>query len=256
MAYGDEDRTRDRIKSGGAVALICLLVGWGLINGIQTDFSQRLEETIDLIALNAPEPPTPTATPPPAAPAPEPSKAKNPEGAAAPKSLKAKATQVVRPEPKIEIKTKNDVTTTKKAGVGNDKSQGASDTPGVGTGAGGVGTGTGSGASGSGEGGGGRGAGWGPARKIAGDITNARDYPGKRREFRNGKSVRVRFTIMTNGRVSNCRVIRPSGSPEDDQITCRLIEERWRYQPARDQSGQPISSEDVWTQYWWLERRS
>ncbi len=255
MAYGDGDRTADRIKSGAAVALICLLVGWGLMTGLRTDFSQQLEDAFDLVAFDV-TPPRPEVEPPPPPPRKEPSKAENPEGAAAPKNLKSKATQVVRPEPKIVLKTKNDITSAKKAGEGDDKSQGASDRPGPGTGAGGVGTGTGSGTSGSGTGGGGSGAGWGPARKIAGDITNAKDYPRQRRDLRNGKSVRVRFTVLTSGRVSNCRVIRPSGSPEDDQITCRLIEQRWRYRPARDQNGQPIESEDVWTQYWWLERRN
>lgn len=254
MAYGDENRTRDRIKAGAAVALVSLLVGWGLVYGIRPDLAQRVENSFDLIALDT-DPPPPAEPPPPEA-KPEKSAPKNPEGAAAPENHKSKATQITAPKPKIITPPKNPVSVAEKAGTGNDSTQGASSRPGPGTGAGGVGTGTGSGMSGSGDGGGGRGNGWGPARKISGDINNAADYPKTRKAFRNGKSVRIRFTVLTNGRIANCKVIRPSGSPEDDAITCRLAEERWQYRPARDQNGRVIESEDIWTQRWWLEPKS
>lgn len=249
MAYGDEDRSRDKVKSAIVVVLICALVAWGLFSGIRTDFTRSLDETIDLITLNKPAPPPQPPLPPPE---PEKSAPKKPEGAAAPENIKSKATQVVVPKPKIVLKTKNDTKVAEKAGTGNDSTQGASDKAGLGTGAGGVGSGTGSGASGSGDGGGGSGGS--PARKIAGEL-RTKDYPKARRDERNGKSVGVRFTVQPTGRATGCRVIRSSGNAEDDTITCRLIEQKFRYQPAHNANGTPIASQQQWFQRWWLEPR-
>ena len=254
MAYGDASRTRDRIKAGIGVALICLLVGSGLLYGIRPDIAQRVENSFDLIALDAEPPPPPPQPPPPEA-RPEKSAPKNPEGAASPENLKSKATQTTAPKPKIVTPPKNPVPAAEKPGTGNDATQGASDRPGPGTGAGGIGTGTGSGMSGSGDGGGGSGGGvLTPARKIAGTI-RIKDFPKNRRDARNGKSVGVRFTVQPNGRVTGCRIIRTSGSGEDDAITCRLIEERFRYEPARNAAGTPVASQQQWFQKWWLEPR-
>lgn len=253
MAYGDESRTRDRIKASIGVALISLLVGWGLIYGIRPDIAQRVENSFDLISLNA-DPPPPPPEPPAPEPKPQKSAPKNPEGAAAPENIKSKATQITAPKPKIITPPKNPVPAAEKAGTGNDATQGASTRPGTGTGAGGVGTGTGSGMSGSGDGGGGSGGGiLTPARKIAGTL-RSKDYPKARRDDRNGKSVGVRFTVQPNGRATGCRVIRTSGSGEDDAITCRLIEQRFRYDPARNAAGTPVASQQQWFQRWWLER--
>jgi protein TonB len=109
------------------------------------------------------------------------------------------------------------------AGTGSGTSAGA----GAGGGTGGDGAGTGDGTGGDGEGDGGT-----AAEQIAGEITS-RDYPRDLFEAEVGGRVGIRFTVSPAGRVSECAVTRSSGTPVLDQLTCRLIRERFRYRPSR-----------------------
>lgn len=104
-----------------------------------------------------------------------------------------------------------------------------------------VGT-AGSGDSGGGEAGGeGTGSGVGGSRavRIAGALNGYSDYPRFARRLGLEGTVAVRFTVDADGRARDCAVIR-STIPELDGTTCRLIEERFRYRPARDGRGEPI----------------
>lgn len=130
---------------------------------------------------------------------------------------------------------------------GNAASSGASDA-GRGTGAGGAGNGTGGGGTGEGSGGGS------PARLIAGAIRD-RDYPKDARRQQIQGSTTVRFTVGSDGRARGCTIARSSSSPLLDQATCRLIEARFRYAPARDAAGKPRAEQRGWRQDWWLEPR-
>lgn len=51
----------------------------------------------------------------------------------------------------------------------------------------------------------------------------------------------VRLDVNTDGIVSNCTVTQSSGSETLDAATCTLIQERARFTPARDRTGQPIA---------------
>jgi protein TonB len=51
------------------------------------------------------------------------------------------------------------------------------------------------------------------------------------------------FTVGTDGRVTSCTVTRSSGVPELDALTCRLIQQRFRYRPSTDRFGRPIPDE-------------
>jgi protein TonB len=176
------------------------------------------------------------------------------EGAAAPPNLKAKPSPVVAPPPLVRLKVPPPVVTAPLPSpvTGRDASAGASDRPGPGTGSGGVGTGTGSGGQGTGPGGGGGGI---KAIRVSGSISGAMDYPrGAKRAGIEG-SVAVRFTVRTDGSVSDCEVIRSSANQELDATTCRLIERRFRYQPARDANGRPVTEVVTRTFDWMLPRR-
>lgn len=59
---------------------------------------------------------------------------------------------------------------------------------------------------------------------------------------------------VRDGRVTRCAVTSSSGSPELDAATCRLIEERFRYNPARTVDGDPVADVAGRTQRWWLGR--
>jgi periplasmic protein TonB len=111
--------------------------------------------------------------------------------------------------------------------------------PAVGSGAGG-----GAGGNGSGSGGGGH-----DLELLSGDIT-PRDYPKRLARAGIGGTVGMRGTVGANGRVTNCRIIRSSGVPELDAVTCRLIEQRFVYRPATDRQGRPVP-DDVEIEWTW-----
>jgi protein TonB len=60
----------------------------------------------------------------------------------------------------------------------------------------------------------------------------------------------VRVIVGIEGRARDCTVYRPSSDPEADAITCRLVEERLRFRPATDASGNPVPAPFYWRQRW------
>jgi protein TonB len=118
---------------------------------------------------------------------------------------------------------------------------------------GGTGTGPAVGAgAGGGAGGNGYGAGEGGGTDlelISGDITQ-RDYPKHLGNAGIGGTVSVAFTVLVNGRVTACHVTRSSGVSELDSLTCQLAEQRFRFRPATDRYGRPVSEVVDWDQDW------
>lgn len=228
-----------RLKAAIAAGAIQVALVVGLVSGLAFDAVETVSDRIgafDVPLVTPPPPPEPEATA--EAPARD-------EGKAAPANLESKAKPRVAPTPKVPIPIKT-ADAAEVAGVGNAANAGASTVPGTGSGAGGVGFGTGSGDSGSGMGGGGGGR---PAQRQSGRLSD-RDYPAAAMRAGAAGTVFVRFTVQPNGRVTNCMVTQSSGSSLLDQTTCRLIEARFRYRPATDAAGQPIS-EQVSTNFTW-----
>ena len=179
-------------------------------------------------------------------PAPTPTPTQPEESApAAPPAPKAKAKPVAAPSPPIAIATPTPAATV--AGQGAQMSAGAA-LAGTGSGAGGQGQGTGAG--GSGDGGGG-GRTWPPVR-VAGSLSD-RDYPREAGGF--GGTVAIRFRVRDDGRVDRCQVIGSSGEGLLDELTCELVEARFRYRPARDASGRPVDYVLRTSFTWGLRRR-
>jgi periplasmic protein TonB len=56
--------------------------------------------------------------------------------------------------------------------------------------------------------------------------------------------------VGADGRVFDCEITRSSGSRELDETTCRLIQERFRYEPSRDPSGRPVPATIVQNHIW------
>lgn len=131
---------------------------------------------------------------------------------------------------------------------GAQQASGAGVSSGSGDGQGGEGSGTGSGDSGAGTGSGAIT----PPVRTAGALTNA-DYRRTRPPEGAAGTVVVSFRIRTDGAVDQCTVLRTSGYETLDNATCRLIERRFRYTPARDASGRAIEWE-VRTDYTWRPR--
>jgi protein TonB len=170
------------------------------------------------------------------------------EGAAAPPSLKANPSPIVAPKTPLPVPpVLAAVEKPLPVPEGRDASAGVSSIEGVGSGTGGEGLGSGSGGSGTGGGGGGTR----PAERIAGALAN-RDYPRSALRARAQGSVSVRYTVLPDGRVGDCRIMRSSGHLDLDETTCRLIERRFRYRPALDRSGRPTTATEHKSYDWYL----
>lgn len=77
------------------------------------------------------------------------------------------------------------------------------------------------------------------------------DYPDEALMLELQGTVALQWTIDAKGRATACRIVESSGYSVLDRASCRLIEERARYLPARDGRGKARPSEDhrriVWT---------
>ena len=112
------------------------------------------------------------------------------------------------------------------------------------------GTGSGAGGAGAGSGGGGIAS---PARRIAGALRDS-DYPRAAEAARMAGTVAISFRVRTDGRVDRCTVVRSSGHPLLDDLTCRLLTERYRFRPAMTAAGRAVES-TLQTSFTWGTRR-
>jgi protein TonB len=188
-----------------------------------------------LVAVSLDDPPPPS--PPPAEPAEQGAAAPPSRGASEAPSPPPPPAPLARPtpaEPAIDL--------------GSQQARGVGDSPGAGSGEAGEGSGTGAGVGGTGTG---SGAPTPPVR-IAGALTNA-DYRRTRPPAGAAGTVTVSYRVRADGLVDRCTVLRSSGFEALDGATCRLIERRFRYDPARDAAGRAIEWE-VRTDYTWRPR--
>lgn len=79
------------------------------------------------------------------------------------------------------------------------------------------------------------------ARASVVGVFSTDDYPQS--AIRNGEqgTTGVTLTIGPDGRVSSCDVTASSGSSALDNATCNIIRRRTRFEPARDEAGNPVS---------------
>lgn len=252
MAYA-ANSNRDRVGAALPAALVHGLLLYLLLAGLGVEAPSALREPLQLFEI-APPAPEPEAEPPPdaaeirvelRAPA-----APREAGAAAPPNLRSRATEIVAPEPIVPLPPVSPVVTAPVAGPGADASSGNADIPGPGLGSGGFGDGRGRG--GRGDGGGGGGGGGRPPRHLSGSLSNA-DYPSGLGEAGIGGTVSVLYAVEVDGRVGDCRIVRSSGSRALDETTCRLIERRFRFAPARDRDGRPVRSRIEENHSWIVE---
>ncbi len=238
MAYFDQQSSRGRAGSAAAVAVCHALLGYVLITGLYLAPDSPRSDVLNVFDTRpTPPPPAVEEVVPPAV------RADEPEGEAAPPNIKSAASPVVAPEPEVRLPVTPPVSAAPKPKEGSDRTSGAAAIAGPGTGSGGTGSGTGSGGEGSGTGSGSATEAPGlpvrRARWIRGDLSLA-DYPPHLRRAGIGGTVAVNMTVDPDGRVSRCSVAASSGNAELDQTTCRLVRERYVYEPARDAQGRPV----------------
>ena len=221
---GTADRP-DRAKAIAAVVAVHVALAFVIVTGLNVRMVAQAVEQLKTFNLQTPP------VPPPPKPQPKP-KMKQPEGAPA---KKAEPTPVVAPPPRIPAPSP--IPAARVAGTGSASTSGAA-ASGNGTGAGGNGYGTGGGGTGS----------FTPARKLT-KIPN-REY---RRFASTGiptGSVAISIRVNPDGSVSNCRIVRTSGSPYADSLMCELTQEYVRFSPARDPSGRAIAEDMTWVPNW------
>lgn len=223
----------DRIQSAVLAAAVHLALGYALVAGLEIDLAPARTTALKLFDIRETPPPPPEP--------PAPADAEAPDEAAPP-DLTAEAAAIVVPDPIVLPPILLRLFAAETPGTGGEASQGAAAVAGAGTGGGGEGNGT---------GGGGVAVG---SHRIAGDITDA-DYPEAAARSRAGGTVLVRYTVTPDGRATGCFSTRSSGNAELDHATCRLIERRFRFEPARNAAGEPVADVRYWEQRWWLERR-
>jgi protein TonB len=218
-------RPRERASALAAVIFVQVAVGWALLSGLHVDVSHPGDVVQRLINVTLPKPPPPVK--PVHRPAPQ----------SAPKAAPDKLGGSSGPKPAHAPPSVAPVIAVRPNAAPSGGGTGSG--PALGSGAGG-----GTGGQGYGSGGGG-----GDLEKIAGDIYPS-DYPRRLAKAGIGGTVKMRCTVIINGRVSHCVVTRPSGVPELDAITPRLVEQRFVYRPATDRYGRPVP-DDIEVEWTW-----
>lgn len=245
------NRDAGKFRSAGATAIIHSLLGYALLTGLSSEhlteipaklemFDVKAEVPLPVIKLSQPKGPT------------NPKKAQpNPEGAASPANLKNTPVPIMVPPPAIQLQVPPPITAAPIAGEGYAASAGAANVPGPGTGSDGTGSGFGSGAYGTGLGGGGGAAAAVPraAKFLRGSFRDP-DYPKSAYQARREGVVVAKLIVAWNGRVSSCKIIGSSGVPALDLATCRVIKNRFEFEPARNARGRAVPDVVEWKHSW------
>lgn len=227
-------RPGERLTALAAVALVQGALIFGLMSGFHVDVSQTrasVERLIDITLAQPPPPPRVRLPPPKVVP-------RERHAEAAPKAAPTRLGGSPGPRPAQAVPAPAPVIAMRSAAPA-------------------AGGGTGSGpAVGRGAGGGSGGNGDDPADsggtesvQIAGEILPS-DYPRGLGKSGIGGHVGIDFTVGVTGRVTRCRVTRSSGVPQLDDLTCRLIVERFRFRPATDSAGRPVEDEIEGVHVW------
>ena len=258
MLNAGQQSVGDRLGSAFGAVLVQLAMASMFLWGMGVDMRGAVEAPLRVFNVIPPPPPPPEvekSRPPPRI-APDTEKQRftpDEEGGSSPPNIRSTATEVVVPPPRIPLPVRSPIVAAPRPNVGAAPTQGAADIRGPGYGSGGYGDGTGSGYGGDGGGGGGYGP-MRPPRLIRGRLRYS-DIPqeivenGVAGEF----TVSVIFAVLTNGRVADCQITRSSGIRLLDYRTCEIIEQRFVYDPSRDERGRPIRSRIVQNETWVLE---
>ena len=224
--------TKGRAVSAGAAVGVHLLLAWLLLTAWPPQPAPPLPQP-KLALFDVPPPPPPLMVPQ-AAPAPAPDLPASP-------AAQPEAAPVIAPEPLVQLDAPPlpAIAAAAQAGAAVTRAS-------AGSGQGGPGwrSGVGSDAGGKAR----------AARLIAGRLSGA-DFPKRALRRGAGGTVLIRYLVAADGSVGGCTVTSSSGNRLLDEITCRLIEERFRYEPARDALGSPIAETVTGTHIWWTKSR-
>lgn len=212
MAYADQVPGSRRFTTIAGVALIHGALGYVLVSGMAVEFVRGVSRT--LTTTNIPLPVTPPETPP-------------PTERAAPRDAGASSTSATLPI--VSIPASNDVVhvdlaplpplATEVLPLPDIAPPPLPPTPPVASKAAGV-----------------------RARGDRGAWIGTGDYPPAAIRAEEQGVVGIALRIDAAGRIAQCTVTQPSGSAALDQATCRLYQRRARFDPARDEAGNPVAA--------------
>ncbi|HEV2594824.1 MAG TPA: TonB family protein [Sphingomicrobium sp.] len=217
-------RPRERAYALGAVVLVQTALAVALLSGLHVDLRRPGDAVEQLVAIALPKPP------PPPRPVVTPVAKPRHHESAAPKGAPVPIGGSQGPKPHAAPASVTPAIAVRPTAAPSGGGTGGG--PAAGAGAGG-----GSGGNGAGDAEGGT-----ELEQIAGSITSG-DYPKHLRETGVSGRVSFLFTVEPNGRVGRCTITRSSGVPELDELTCRLIQQRFLYRPSTDRNGRPIEDE-------------
>lgn len=210
MAYADQQMSGNKVTAFIIVAIIHLVIGYGLISGLAAEAFEKVAERVTTVDIE--DPPEPEETPPPP---PEPPKEVSPPPPYVPPTQvnvnpnppPLQNTQIPPPPADTVFKIPPPAPTTAPPPPPPPPPSQAA-----------------------------------PARNRGGwESRLYRDYPNRAaREGREG-TVGMRITVGANGRVSNCSVTRSSGHSDLDSAACRGLQRYGRFTPAKDAAGNAIS---------------
>jgi periplasmic protein TonB len=240
-------RQINRVVSAAGALLFQAAMIWTLLNLGSAGEPVAEQPPVARLLSFPVEPPAPPPPPPPPV---RLSSTGRPKEAPAPPNRRATPTPVVAPPPVIPVPVPANAAPVPATGA--DTRAGAAEVDGPGTGYSGRGNGLGGGGRGGTGGGNGLGDGT-PPRWRRGAVKDS-DYPPRAAEAGISGTVSVIYRVGVDGRASDCSVTASSGNVELDEATCRVIERRFRFAPARDADGRPVSSRIVENHSWVIER--
>jgi len=214
---------RPRLGALVLVAAVHLLVGYAFVTGLGVDARRVAETALKVFDLPAAPPPPPPSKPEPIR------RVTKPRAAALPAKTIGGAPPVITVAPVMPVLAPPS------PAAGNGTGRGTGD--GVGPGDGGR--------QGSGEGG------MTPARWLKGEFHDS-DVPRALRKIERVEFA-VRIAIGPDGRIGDCTLIESSGHPELDAVACGVMQRRFRFAPARDARGDPITEVREETEGWILD---
>lgn len=90
--------------------------------------------------------------------------------------------------------------------------------------------------------------------KGRGNSISEDDYPDASRRAEETGTVRVTYTVTVDGRAANCQVVQSSGAARLDEATCKIVERRFRFNPAT-RDGVPVEVTRPQTVTWKLTNK-
>ena len=204
MAYADQSTSSNRVIALVVVALLHVLLGYGLVTGLAFEAVKKVAQRVTTIDIEEekpkeelPPPPPPKDAPPPPIVAPPPPINLSP----APPAIQTAPT--APPPPPLVVPTAAPPPPPPPAPTHTPKPP--------------------------------------QPRNAPGSWATPDDYPTKAmREDRAG-TTRFSVTVDAEGKVSSCQVTGSSGHSDLDDATCKLVTRRARFKPATDGEGQPTS---------------